>query len=67
MEQGESESTDRTMVQCTTCGSAYAARRLDDERFVPIGSRNGCSCGSTSFDELTDTTLEFDENLEDDE
>ncbi|OVE85480.1 hypothetical protein [Natronolimnobius baerhuensis] len=57
----------RTMVQCTACGSAYAARQLDDGSFVPIGSRNGCSCGSTSFDELTDSTLlEFDEGLEDD-
>lgn len=46
MPDGESE---RTMAQCTSCGSAYAAEIWPDGTIQPIGTKDGCQCGSTSF------------------
>nr|WP_293026996.1 hypothetical protein [Natronococcus sp.] len=46
MPEGESE---RTMAQCTSCGSAYAAELWPDGSIKPIGTKDGCQCGSTDF------------------
>ncbi|WP_265111735.1 hypothetical protein [Halosolutus halophilus] len=46
----------RTIAACTRCGSIYAAIELGEGDLRPIGSRDGCSCGSTSFTDLDDTT-----------
>ena len=40
----------RRMAICTACGSAYAARIASDGRVQPIGSRDGCHCGSSEFE-----------------
>lgn len=46
MPDGESE---RTMAQCTSCGSAYAAEIWPDGTIQPIGAKDGCQYGSTNF------------------
>ncbi|TYL38381.1 hypothetical protein CV102_11240 [Natronococcus pandeyae] len=46
MPDGESE---RTLAECLACGSAYAATRWTDGTIQPIGTKNGCQCGSTEF------------------
>lgn len=38
------------MAVCIACGSAYAARIASDGTVQPIGSRDGCRCGSSEFD-----------------
>ncbi|WP_459889095.1 hypothetical protein [Halostagnicola bangensis] len=42
----------RTMGVCADCGSAYAAREQADGSVLPIGVRNGCTCGGTTFLEV---------------
>ncbi len=60
MVAGDEENNGRLMVQCTECGSAYAARRTGDDTLLPIGARNGCSCGNSTFVEVEgETILEF--------
>ncbi len=44
---------------CDRCGNAYAAIITDDGEIVPIGSRNGCRCGGTSFSRVDEE--DFDE------
>ena len=51
MPDGEIE---RTVAECLTCGSAYAARKWSDGTIQPIG-RGSCQCGSTQFRVLKDT------------
>ncbi len=52
----------RKMAVCESCGNAYAARETGDGALVPIGNRNGCSCGGSSFSEVAvETDLDFDE------
>ncbi|MFC4542035.1 hypothetical protein ACFO5R_08860 [Halosolutus amylolyticus] len=50
----------RTVAACVQCGSIYAAIELDGGGLQPIGSRDGCSCGSTSFTDLDDTAAAID-------
>ncbi len=52
MPDGESE---RTMAECLACGSAYAAKEWPDGTIQPIGTKNGCQCGSTEFQAIEDT------------
>lgn len=51
---GESGETARKKVAavCTSCGTGYAAEEWADGTIRPIGQRNGCQCGGTSFDVL---------------
>ncbi|MCU4926733.1 hypothetical protein OB905_12205 [Halobacteria archaeon AArc-dxtr1] len=42
------------MATCTACGSVFAARRTANEEILPIGSPQGCQCGSTAFESVTD-------------
>ncbi|EMA38608.1 hypothetical protein [Halobiforma nitratireducens] len=49
------------LATCDDCGSAYAATLTDDGDVLPLGARNGCQCGGTSFsrvseDDLTDAS-----------
>jgi len=61
MPDGESE---RTVVQCTSCGSAYAAEIWPDGTIQPIGTKDGCECGSAEFQVVADSdaTIARDEN-----
>ncbi|WP_226480021.1 hypothetical protein [Natrinema amylolyticum] len=45
----ESDDNRRTIAACEQCGSLYAALELAEEKLRPIGSRDGCRCGSTEF------------------
>jgi hypothetical protein len=46
MPDGESE---RRLAVCTSCESAYAAKVWPDGAIKPIGTKEGCRCGSTEF------------------
>lgn len=50
----DEEGNRRRMVVCTSCESAYAARIASDGTVQPIGARDGCRCGSTSFEIVGD-------------
>ncbi|WP_394740012.1 hypothetical protein [Natronococcus roseus] len=50
---GEEE---RRMAVCTECGSVYAARIAADGAVQPIGSRDGCRCGSNEFEVVGEST-----------
>lgn len=39
----------RTIAACEQCGALYAALELGEDKFRPIGRRDGCQCGSTEF------------------
>ncbi|UTF52099.1 hypothetical protein [Natronosalvus rutilus] len=43
---------ERTLVECSACGTAYAATSWPDGKLQPIGTKNGCRCGSTEFREV---------------
>lgn len=43
----------RVLAVCVDCDSAYAARRWPDGDVKVIG-RDGCSCGSTEFEVVSD-------------
>nr|WP_084777840.1 hypothetical protein [Natrialba sp. SSL1] len=53
MPEGESE---RTIAECFDCGNAYAAKKWPDGTIQPIGTRNGCQCGSTEFQAVRKTS-----------
>ncbi|TYL35961.1 hypothetical protein CV102_25140 [Natronococcus pandeyae] len=53
MPEGESK---RTLVECLECGSAYAAAQWPDGTVQPIGTKNGCQCGSTEFQAVEETS-----------
>ncbi|MDG5817786.1 hypothetical protein [Natronococcus sp. A-GB7] len=46
MPDGESE---RRMAVCASCESAYAAEVWPDGTIKPIGTKEGCHCGSAEF------------------
>ncbi len=47
---------------CVDCGAAYAVRENSDGALLPIGSRTGCSCGGTVFEEIdSEAALDYDE------
>ncbi|MFU8867917.1 hypothetical protein [Natronococcus sp.] len=46
----------RRMAVCTACGSAYAARVASDGTVQPIGSKDGCRCGSSEFEVVEGST-----------
>lgn len=46
--------TSRVIIaRCVDCRSAYVARKWADGTIRPLDRREGCECGSTSFDDLT--------------
>ena len=68
MEDGDDQT--RTVAACLECGSVYAALELKDGKLRPIGSRDGCSCGSTSFADLEgadETVYSRDGEIDDEE
>ncbi len=50
------EEEQRRMAVCTACGSAYAARITSDGTVQPIGSTDGCRCGSSEFEVVGEST-----------
>lgn len=48
----ETDETQRTIAACDQCGALYAALELSDDKLRPIGRRDGCQCGSTSFSDV---------------
>ncbi|WP_254522538.1 hypothetical protein [Natrinema caseinilyticum] len=46
MPDGEGQ---RTIAKCICCGTAYAAEKWPDGTIQPIGTRDGCQCGTTEF------------------
>lgn len=44
----------RVLAACEACGSVYAARQWPDGTIRIIG-QEGCSCGGTSFEVVTDS------------
>nr|WP_254532758.1 hypothetical protein [Natrinema gelatinilyticum] len=53
MPEGDGE---RAIAECLNCGNAYAAKEWPDGTIQPIGTRNGCQCGSTEFQIVEETT-----------
>ena len=43
------EENRRTIAMCEACGALYAAFEIAEGEFRPIGSRDGCQCGSLEF------------------
>lgn len=39
----------RTVAECVSCGAGYAVQKWPDGTVQPIGTKNGCQCGSTEF------------------
>lgn len=46
------------LATCNRCGSAYAAIITEDGKILPLGARNGCRCGGTSFTEVSSSDVE---------
>lgn len=51
----ERERVQKVAAICTSCGAAYAAEQWSDEKIRPIGRREGCRCGGTSFEVVDDS------------
>lgn len=47
----------RLVIECLECDAAYAAVETADGDAVPIGSKGGCSCGSTEFTRVSSEEL----------
>ncbi|MXV61956.1 hypothetical protein GS429_07775 [Natronorubrum sp. JWXQ-INN-674] len=64
----DSDENHRTIAACEQCGSLYAALKIGDDQFRPIGRRDGCECGSMAFtpvdDGVSDVSLEDDTDEE---
>ncbi|USZ73400.1 hypothetical protein NGM15_12455 [Natronosalvus halobius] len=45
---------------CTSCGAAYAAERWSEGKIRPIGRREGCRCGGTSFEVVDGSSSDLD-------
>lgn len=39
----------KAIVNCLECGAIVAAEATDDGSFVPIGTEDECTCGSSAF------------------
>ena len=46
---GDYDEEARFLAACDECSAVYAATETNDGGILPIGSRTGCQCGSTSF------------------
>ena len=63
-----SDDSHRLIAACTDCGALYAATELSDGSILPIGQRDGCRCGCTTFTRVNDGFLESaDERTGDDD
>ncbi|SEP61087.1 hypothetical protein [Natrinema salaciae] len=60
---GDQDDNRRTIAACEQCGALYAALELAEDKIRPIGSRDGCRCGSTCFTPVDDSLSDF--SLED--
>lgn len=49
-EENSQGTKQKVAAACTACGSVYAAERWSDGKILPIGHREGCGCGSTTFE-----------------
>lgn len=58
------DDTERVLVACESCESAYAARRWPDGEIRLIGA-GSCSCGSTEFEVVEETDVLSDEERSD--
>ncbi|AEH36245.1 hypothetical protein [Halopiger xanaduensis] len=54
----ERDDPDRMIAACTHCGALYAATELSDGSILPIGRRDGCRCGGTTFTKVNEELLE---------
>lgn len=54
----------RVLAACIACESVYAARQWPDGDIRIIG-QEGCSCGSTDFELVDDSTDETDVDFDD--
>ncbi|WP_207593008.1 hypothetical protein [Halomontanus rarus] len=45
----ESNARTKAAGVCEDCGKAFAVFESEDGDVIPIGSRDGCPCGGTSF------------------
>lgn len=52
---GSTGGSERTVAECLACGSVYAAEEWADGTVQPIGTREGCRCGSTAFRTVDDS------------
>ncbi|MFC7237049.1 hypothetical protein ACFQS4_14695 [Saliphagus sp. GCM10025317] len=55
----ERERVQKVAAICTSCGAAYAAERWSDEKIRPIGRREGCRCGGTTFEVVDDSSSDL--------
>ena len=62
-----SDDSRRLIAACTDCGALYAATELSDGSILPIGQRDGCRCGCTTFTQVNEGLLESGERMRDDE
>lgn len=53
----EDDEQRRLIAACTDCGALYAATELSDGSILPIGQRDGCRCGNTSFTPVDEDLL----------
>ena len=51
---GTEDERSKFAAACTACGKIYAVRTSASGRIIPIGARNGCQCGATEFEPITD-------------
>lgn len=59
----EDNETAHCLATCDQCGTAFAAAETADGDLLPLGSRNGCRCGSTSFSRVEEK--DFKESVKD--
>ncbi|AEH35565.1 hypothetical protein Halxa_0929 [Halopiger xanaduensis SH-6] len=52
------EREDDFLAACDECGAVYAATETEAGRILPLGSRGGCQCGSTSFSQVDSRDLD---------
>ncbi|WP_081443552.1 hypothetical protein [Haloterrigena turkmenica] len=57
----EDEEERDLLATCDRCGTAYTAAITDDGEILPLGARNGCRCGGTSFSRVDEE--DFDESI----
>lgn len=49
---------DDFLAACDDCGAVYAATETETGRIIPLGSREGCQCGSSSFSRVDTDDLD---------
>ncbi|SFC70560.1 hypothetical protein SAMN05444422_11582 [Halobiforma haloterrestris] len=54
----ENTETSDFLAACDSCGTVFAATITADDRVLPIGARDGCRCGGTSFSRIDEEDFE---------